>query len=206
MGIPGQLRFVSRVAGASLALISAVLLLSGCGGSTAPTAAAQHGQQTPGQSNADIAQEGARPGTGKIRVARIGTQSARHDRSTSKDDQSAYAPKALNPCKLVSLAEAQTITGGQVHSLVEAPLGPTCIYSGARSEITMSVDPMSVSQASGHMTHRQPVNVGSHRGYCGQLGTQMLFVPLAGGRVLHVTAPCGIAGQFATRALSRISA
>ena len=47
------------------------------------------------------------------------------------------------------------------------------------------------------------MTVGAHKAYCGSLGTQMLFVPLAGARVLHVTA--AIARRLAALALSRLA-
>ena len=43
-------------------------------------------------------------------------------------------------------------------------------------------------------------------GFCGQLGTQMLFMPLPSGEVLNITAPCSVAQRFASVALSRLAA
>lgn len=217
--IARQRRIACRLAGTSLAIIGVVVLLTGCGSSTMSTVSSQrsrwtlaqstvsqHGRPTPGQSNADVKQEGTRSANGRIRVGHIGVQSARPTPETAKDDLTTSSPKPLNPCKLVSLPEARAITSGGVRSLVEAPLGPTCIYSEAKGEITVTIEPMTLSQASHQLSHRKAINLGSHRGYCGRLGTQTLYVPLAGRHVLHVTAPCAIAGRFAARALTRITA
>jgi hypothetical protein len=48
--------------------------------------------------------------------------------------------------------------------------------------------------------------VGARKAYCGSLGSQMLYVPLTGGRVLHVTASCAVAQRFAALALSHLAA
>ena len=117
-------------------------------------------------------------------------------------------PKALNPCKLVSRSEAQSIVGHSIAASIEAPLGPTCIYqmSGSKSQITLQVERLSYGQATHQLSKRTRVNVGDRKALCGSLGTQMLFVPLAGGQVLHVTAPCAVAQQFAALALRRLAA
>jgi hypothetical protein len=115
--------------------------------------------------------------------------------------------KAVNPCSLVSRSEAQTITGRAVAASTEAPLGPTCIYEfrGSKAEITLAVESMSLSQATNHLRNRTPINVRTRHGYCGRLGTGTLFVPLPGGHVLNVTAPCSVAQRFATLALGRLA-
>jgi hypothetical protein len=133
---------------------------------------------------------------------------ARQTPGHSNDDQSGTGAKPPNPCKLVSLAEAQTITGGATTKLIEAPLGPTCIYSGRGSSttVTLAVETERFSQVTHHMTARKHVVVSGHRSVCGRLGTQMLFVPLARNQLLNVTAPCAVARGFATVAVSRLSA
>ena len=133
---------------------------------------------------------------------------ARQTPGSSNDDRSTTGAKPLNPCKLVSLSEAQTITGGATTKLTEAPLGPTCIYSGrgTSAAVTLTVEAARFSQVASHMTARKHVVVRGHSSVCGRLGTQMLFVPLGRYQLLHVTAPCGIAQRFAALAVSRLSA
>jgi hypothetical protein len=130
-----------------------------------------------------------------------GTQRARDVAASSP------ASQQLNPCTLVSLTEAQSFTGGAVIGRVEAPLGPTCIYrAGKKSEITLAVESMNSTQVTHHMARRQAVSVAGRQGYCGHLGTQQLLVPLSGGQTLAVSAPCAVARQFASAALSRLQA
>ena len=130
-----------------------------------------------------------------------GTQRARDVAASSP------ASQPLNPCTLVSLTEAQSFTGGAVMGRVEAPLGPTCIYrAGKKSQITLAVESIDSTQVTKHMARRQEISVAGRQGYCGHIGTQQLLVPLAGGQTLAVSAPCAVARQFATAALSRLQA
>jgi hypothetical protein len=136
-------------------------------------------------------------------------QTARSTPASNDDNQSTGASGPPNPCRLVSLSQAQAITGGAVTSRIEAPLGPTCIYKSNGSHagvITLAVESMSFSAATRHMTKRQSVVIHSRQAYCGRLGSQLLVVRLGGTQLLNVTAPCGIAQRFATLALSRLSA
>jgi hypothetical protein len=133
---------------------------------------------------------------------------ARQTPDNTKDDENTTAAKAPNPCRLVSLSEAQTITGGAITKLTEAPLGPTCIYSGrgGSAGVTLAVETQRFSQVTRHMTAPKHVVIGGRQSVCGRLGTQMLFVPLGQDQLLNVTAPCGIARGFAAIAVSRLSA
>jgi hypothetical protein len=121
----------------------------------------------------------------------------------------------MNPCRLVTLAEAQTITRGAVVSSREAPLGPTCIYhapagkASARhslSDITVAIASGNASGITRQMVKPAPILVGGHHAYCGKLGGQTLIVPLRSGQLLNVTAPCVIAERFAQAALKRLAA
>ena len=135
-------------------------------------------------------------------------QKGRSTPALSGDDHNPVKATGPNPCRLVSLGEAKAITGGAIAASSEAPLGPTCVYKlgGSKSDITLNVEHVSVSQATTHMTGRQQVTVRGRRGYCGTLGTTMLYVPVGGGQILHVTAPCMVAQRFAALALGRLAA
>jgi hypothetical protein len=111
----------------------------------------------------------------------------------------------LNPCTLVTLSEAGGMAGS-IAGLVEAPQGPTCIYKRGNSNswITLTVERTNFSEIEHNMTNGQPFSMGSHSAVCGQLGAEALFLSLGGGRVLNVAAPCTIAKQFASMALSRL--
>jgi hypothetical protein len=129
--------------------------------------------------------------------------------TTTKDDKvQTSVANTFNPCKLVTAPEAQSITGGAIAGRTEAPLGPTCIYSrkGAARPITMAIEALNFRQITHQLGERQPVVVHGRKGYCGRLGTSMLFLPLPAGEVLNITAPCGVAQRFATVALGRLAA
>ena len=211
------------------------LLAAGCGGSTSkptsPTGPVQRSHATAALSNADVGSAqsqsagGPRSSSGAsstagtkhrshaasstaIALQPVKVQKAHETPSTSKDDLNQKPASALNPCGLVSVSQARSITQGSIVTSVEAPLGPTCIYSGhgRKAEITMTIETLRYTQATRGLAHRKAVTVGTHRGACGRLGRQMLFVTAGRGKVLIVIAPCGVARRFATVALSRLSA
>jgi hypothetical protein len=148
------------------------------------------------------------PRADKSHITTAKVEKARPTPSASNDEHSTSAPKPLNPCSLVRLSEAQAITGGAITKTTEAPLGPTCIYSGTGrvAGVTLALQSQSFRQVTRHMSARKHVVVRGHRSVCGRLGTQMLLVPLSQYELLNVTAPCGIAQRFATVAISRLSA
>ena len=218
------------------ALLTALFLglgmLAGCGSSSSSpnvgstTSKATPARQTPLLSTADTGRPQAQgkhvgPALGQLQTS--GAKStkpggtavvtgshvvqARPTPATSNDDKSARSAKPLNPCSLVPLSEAQSITAGAVTALTEAPLGPTCIYHRpGTTGITLAIETQSFSDLTKHMTGRQAVVVRGHRSLCGRLGAQMLFVPLTDHQLLNVTAPCGVAKRFAALALSRLAA
>lgn len=110
-----------------------------------------------------------------------------------------------NPCMLVSAAQAQAITGKGV-AVKEAPLGPTCIYqvSGVTVPITIAVERLSVSTLKPHIKKLSQLNVGGRTAYCGVYGAAVTYVPLSGGRVIHVSAPCAVGTKFAAAALPKL--
>jgi hypothetical protein len=217
------------------AVCTVTSVVTACGGSTAtrpqpgpttrglpsrPTAALASSRaagavsRTPhtGQSSvhdrpARVTAAGTRPSP---RAAPAGHGRTRAERPASKAGitPSTLAAHAANPCRLVSLSEAHSLTGGAVVGAMEAPLGPTCVYraGGSKATITLAVEPARVSQIQRQMKKRQRLIVRGRTAYCGTLGTQMLFVPVRPGEVLNVTAPCSIAKRFATVAIGRLAA
>jgi hypothetical protein len=206
-------------------------VLAGCGGSGSVNQPAgtrvSHARQTPLMANADIgaarqqsthhtaalgqlppgrSHSRARADSSRLTAAKV--TKARQTPESSKDDESETGAKPLNPCKLVSLAEAQAIAGRAITKVAEAPLGPTCIYNitGRAAAITLAVETESFSQATRYLSERKHVVIKGRRSLCGRLGTQTLFVPLTRYQLLNVTAPCGIAERLAGVAVSRLSA
>ena len=225
--------WITKLAGA-VAVGAVSVALVGCGGSsssdssTQAAAPAAHPQKTAVSSNLDtgVAQaqdagatsesggsssgsrHAAQPSHGKQGDVTRGHHVQRAAINPATNDDHNPAITLPNPCKLVSLSEAKTLTDGAASGTTEAPLGPTCVYKlqGSRTAITMSLEASSLSQVTKHMAKRHEVTVKGRRGFCGKLGTQMLYVPAPGGQVLHITAPCGLGQQFAALALGRLSA
>lgn len=140
-------------------------------------------------------------------VGKPHVQAARGTPAQSNDDVNTNTSPGFNPCVLVSLAQAKAITGGRVAASVEAPLGPTCIYQGSgRRDITLTVEAVKLSQVAHGAGKRTETQVRGLPAYCLRLGRPMLFVPLTGGRLLNVTAPCGTAERFAAVAVGRLEA
>jgi hypothetical protein len=113
-----------------------------------------------------------------------------------------------NPCSLVSRAQAQTILGKAIGPLVEAPLGPTCIYRpvGAKRFVTLTVESIDIARVRAQIRNRTQLDVAGRTAYCGTYGQPTVFVPLASGRVLAVTASCAIGAKFAAEAVPRLGA
>jgi hypothetical protein len=139
-----------------------------------------------------------------------GVSAARH---TKDYEQTGGATaQTLHPCTLVSADEAQAIIGQPIARRVEAPQGPTCIYTprtpaGSRRparQVTIGVSAMSFEKARAQLSSVFPVRIRGHGAYCGAIGNPIMFVPLSGGRVMTVSAPCPIAASLASKALSRL--
>ena len=129
--------------------------------------------------------------------------------SASDDDSSNVGVRAVNPCHLVTATEARSITAGGITAITEAPLGPTCIYHSAKAKspsITMTVEVMKLAQVTQKLAGKAQFTIKSHPAYCGKLGSEMLFVPLTNGQVLNIVAPCSVAREFASVALSHLTA
>jgi len=89
----------------------------------------------------------------------------------------------------------------------EAPLGPTCIFNpkGQKAEVTLAVEVLALRAEVHAMKNVSRTRIGGQLTYCGRLGSAILLVPLAGGTVLVVSAPCEEARAFATVALRRLT-
>lgn len=211
-----------RHLGGVVALCAASAVIAACGSgsaqqaSTQPAVTAQRPLQSANASNLDIGRSASQHNE-KARqphVSRGHKQQKSHATPNLIDNDGPQANSNVAPCKLVSLHEAKALTGGAVASTLEEPLGPTCLYapslakgkSKERENITLSVESSSLAQATRDMSKRHRMTIRGHKAYCGQLGTQMLYVQLPGGKVLHVIAPCPIAQRFASTALGRLAA
>jgi len=216
---------MSRQARPLIAVAIAGLIAAGCGSAARGPAPARTapGRVTPLNSSPDVGgapqQSGhartalgqlparpAHPVRGHVRIGGPRVLAARATPSHSNDDLSATGAEPLNPCALVTLAEARRITGGALTRRVEAPLGPTCIYSGSgrAGAVTLAIESESLIQVTGHMRARWRLVVSGRRSVCGRLGTPMLLVALNRYQLLNVTAPCAVAERFAALAVGRL--
>jgi hypothetical protein len=163
----------------------------------------------PGASHTDAAASaGMGAAHSPARVVKSGGHQKARLVADINDDNTGATTHQLNPCSLVTLPQAQTFAGTAISSRFEAPQGPTCIYrpARARDEITLAVESVASRQVTDHLSQRQKLTVAGRTAYCGKLGRQLLVVPLAGGQLLSISAPCGVARQFAEAALGRLGA
>lgn len=203
-----------------VAVCAGLAALVGCGGGSSPTTnavVAKHPDQASVASDLDMGrakaqQTAAAPHFSKQAQSKVSkghrSQKGKPTPALSNDDHNPAGASSgqPNPCNLLTGAEAGAITGKEITRTLEAPLGPTCVYkiAGSKSDITLAIESSNLSQVTHHMGKRQQLNIAGHKAYCGKLGSQMLFVPLTGGRFLHVTAPCPVAQRLAAVALKRL--
>jgi hypothetical protein len=215
-------RFGLWLLGAVLLAITAPLI-AGCGGSSSPSPSSSTGSTA--VSAAAVART-TPAGSGSHATARIhpdpvhtGTVVQHPKRGTGgseiNDDNPGYADSGnvsatgqLNPCTLVSRAQAQAIIGRPIDTPQEAPLGPTCIYQpvGAKSFVTITVEALELSKIEPEIKDRKQLVVAGQTAYCGVYGQPTTFVPAGRGRVLSITAPCSVGSRFAAEALPRVPA
>ncbi len=224
---PRRVRHIPLGCAAILLLLIAAAPIAGCGGSaststgaTAPSAAVA-ASGTSGASGArEAAGASSARGSGPSRPDTVsnGPVVQRPKRGSggaeSNDDNpgradSGNGPSAgqLNPCTLVSRAQAQAILARPLGVPQEAPLGPTCIYqpTGARSFVTVALEPGELAKFAHRIRHRQQLRVAGRTAYCGDYGQPTTFVATGDGRVLSVVAPCPIGARFAAAALHRMA-
>lgn len=122
------------------------------------------------------------------------------------DRQSRKPAQRFTPCGLVSRAQASAILGAKVAIPTEAPQGPRCIYRANRSRgfVTVAVLNGTLKQATHGQQRRSAISVAGRTGVCGTLGHTELSIAVSGGRVLSIAAPCGIAKQFAAKAIPQL--
>jgi hypothetical protein len=112
---------------------------------------------------------------------------------------------ATSPCSLVTNAQATRIVGTKTLKQSQGPLGPTCIYSFKhKPTVTLTIEALPLSKAIASVPHGRRFKLQGRVSYCGTGGHRVLFASLPHSRVLSVLATCGIAKQFATRALLKL--
>jgi hypothetical protein len=192
----------------------AALALSACGGSSTNDSSSATGTASAASGHAPVqVARNVHPvpqalGAGKIIRSQSSPFRARQPSGSVDDEVNASGAKTLDPCTLVTREEAQAILGKPVGDPVDAPQGPTCVYSvaGAKAPVTLAVQALHFStvKPQSQLQDRITLKVAGHTAYCGVTGTPTLIVPLSAGRFLSVTAACPIAASFAAKALGRI--
>jgi hypothetical protein len=127
-------------------------------------------------------------------------------RASSADSGRPSAGGKPNPCALVSIAQAQAITGRTV-AVTEAPLGPTCIYheAGVKTPVTLTVELARFAALKAHIKHGSNFTVGGRPGVCARYsGSAVTYVALSGTRVLNVFGPCPVGEKFAIAAVAKL--
>jgi hypothetical protein len=122
------------------------------------------------------------------------------------DRQTAKPAHRFSPCNLVSRPEAREIVGEPLHEPVEAAQGPTCIYRprAGKQLITLAIQDMSFKAIRRRIADLRQVAVADRTAYCGTYGQPVLYVPLNEDRLLSVNAECGVARDFAAKALRHL--
>jgi hypothetical protein len=199
-------RVVRRGAGFLLPVL-ATLALGACGGTSSSKKAAP----APVQAASGVVPSAEfKPGAGRDLVRPAGGRPvrARSEPGAINDEVSASRARSVDPCALISRADAQASVGKPVGPPARALQGPTCVYRTrlAGGVITIAVQSAPFSSASPQLKlrDRMPVSVHGRAAYCGVAGVPTMIVPLSAGRYLSVGAPCPIAASLAAKALGRL--
>jgi hypothetical protein len=190
---------------AAAAAVTSAVLLGGCGGTKASHTVASVATTT----QTVITSSHAPVPLGRDVIKKITGKPAKAQGVTSapSDEVNATGAKRVDPCTLVTRAQAHAILKRPVGQPSEAPQGPTCIYTakGAKNFITLAVDSLAFSKIKPQslLRNRVQLTVAGRTAFCGEAGGQQLIVPLINGKYLAVAAPCPIAVQFAAIALKR---
>jgi hypothetical protein len=126
----------------------------------------------------------------------------------SAEDEPETGPRdVLNPCDLVT-SSAPDAEADLPYAFQEAPQGPTCLIRPKAREsqglMTLSVQSVDFAKLRSQLSQPRAVAVSHRTAYCGQYGQAMLYLPLAGRRVLSIAGPCQMAKKLAVTAMERL--
>jgi hypothetical protein len=195
--------------------LTASATLAACGGSGDDhRPAVSHAQPTgvPSGAPATRGKAGSGKATGDVSASGAANEGGRSAARSPVGyeklvEQQARKPQhRFTPCGLVSRAQASAILGAKVAIPTEAPQGPRCIYRANRSRglVTVTVVDGTLKAATHGQQRRSAITVAGRTGVCGTLGHTELSIAVSGGRVLSIAAPCGIAKQFAAKAIPQL--
>jgi hypothetical protein len=206
--------------------------VAGCGGSGSGSASGSSRDAADATPNSSVAPlslgGGAAAGVG-VATARYGAKASQASATLPVATKASHAPShaffkrsvdtkepedtapsvqpIINPCALVTRAEAAAALGGRIVKMTKAPLGPTCVYAGAGrgvfASVAVIVRPFA-KLTSQNRTLRKFAGV-TQPAYCGgTTGATVLFVRVRSNEVLQITAPCQTAAKLAAHALPRL--
>jgi hypothetical protein len=180
-----------------LAIAAALALLAGCGGDPPPS--------PPGSTDNPLVARTPTPGEPQAREPGTTRTTTRPGFERLVESQSRRPARRFTPC-LVTRAQARAIVGEPVKLPFEAPQGPTCVYRTEKGHglVTVAVQDVGFRKVSANVQQPRKFEIARRTGICGQYGQPTLYVPVSGGRVLTVAAPCTIAKKFAAHAVRRL--
>jgi Protein of unknown function (DUF3558) len=180
-----------------LTLALAFALLSGCGGDDDKAAPG-----TPANPLAAVPPDGSERAGASEPAPAVGKPGYEE----LVERQSSKPLERFTPCNLVTARAARAIVGAPLAAPFEAPLGPTCIYrtKDGKRLIGLAVQRTPFRAIRPAIRERRPLVIGGRDAVCGVHGQPTLYVPLGRARVLSVTAPCGVASEFAHEALRHL--
>jgi hypothetical protein len=172
--------------------IVVVALLAGCGGDDSPPS-------PPGSPEKPMVAK--RPDPGAAHAREPGYQKVIEHPASKPGGR-------FSACSLVSRTQARSIMGQPIALPFEAPQGPTCIYRAAEGKdlVTVAVQNAEFGKLAKRVQQATEVKLGGRVGTCGQYGQPTLYLPVSGGRVLTIAAPCDVAKRFASHAVKRLDA
>jgi hypothetical protein len=128
-------------------------------------------------------------------------------RTKDAEETTPSSERIINPCAVVTQAEAQAALGTRLLKPIKAPLGPTCIFQAPNHQTFASVAVVARPFAqlpSQDKTLRKFAGV-KESAYCGgPTRSTSLFVRVAADEVLQISAPCQTAAKMAPYALARL--
>jgi hypothetical protein len=185
-----------------VALAIATCLLAACDGDSR----SEHPPGSP--ENPLVARnEPGTPANGRLNEAAARDAAPRPGYEELLERQSRSPARRFSPCSLVTAPEARAIVGGPIRAPLEAPQGPTCIYQTRAGDafVTLAVQSVEFGELRRQMRRSRRIEVAERGAYCGTHGQPVLYLPVRGGRVLSIAAPCAVAREFAARAVRRLT-
>jgi hypothetical protein len=153
---------------------------------------------SPGSSSSTKTQHGS----AARKKAAGGGETGAATRPTTARKQRALPASASHPCSLVTKTQARAIVGAPIREPLEAPQGPTCIFQtkAGKPYVTLTVQTLNFAKLRKRIRNTHALSIANRTAYCGTYGKPMLYLPLAGGRVLSIAASCSMAARFAAKA------